>query len=66
MKHLSRLNVIRLLVFSILLILPATLCAQPRPPILEQIAKTYGLDSYGQIEAIRYTWDVDIPRLFKK
>ena len=35
--------------------------AQQRPPILEQIAKTYGLDSYPQIEAIRYTWNGEIP-----
>ncbi|MEO6909410.1 MAG: hypothetical protein ABI158_00610, partial [Edaphobacter sp.] len=35
--------------------------AQKRPPILEQIAKTYGLDSYGQIEAIRYTWNAQFP-----
>src|SRR5258708_6602543 len=39
--------------------------AQQRDPIIEKIAKTYGLDSYGQIEAIRYTWNVDIPGLFK-
>jgi hypothetical protein len=39
--------------------------AQERAPILEQIAKTYGLDSYGQIEAIRYTWNGEIPGLFK-
>ncbi len=39
--------------------------AQKRPPILEQIAKTYGLDSYGQIEAIRYTWNGEITGLFK-
>jgi hypothetical protein len=25
------------------------------PPIAEQMAKTYGLDSFGQIEGIRYT-----------
>jgi hypothetical protein len=30
--------------------------AQERPPIAEQIAKTYGFDSFGQIEGIRYTW----------
>jgi hypothetical protein len=29
--------------------------AQTRPPIVEQLAKTYGLDSYAQIETIRYT-----------
>ena len=39
--------------------------AQQRAPILEQIAKTYGVDSYGQVEAIRYTWNGEIPGLFK-
>jgi len=64
MTNSSRLHVIRLLVFSMLpLILQATCWAQ-RPPILEQIAKTYGLDSYGQIEAIRYTWNGEIPGVF--
>jgi hypothetical protein len=65
MKKLSRLDVICGLAFNMLLILSATLSAQERAPILEQIAKTYGLDSYGQIEAIRYTWNADIPGLFK-
>jgi hypothetical protein len=46
-------------------ILPATLGAQQRAPIIEEIAKTYGLDSYGQVEAIRYTWNGEIPGLFK-
>ena len=35
--------------------------AQNRPPILEKVAKTYGLDSWGQIEAIRYTWSAQFP-----
>jgi hypothetical protein len=49
---------IRLLVFGVLV--PAATCwAQNRPPIAEQIAKTYGLDSFGQIEAIRYTWNAE-------
>jgi len=30
--------------------------AQTRPPIAEEIAKANGLDSFGQIEAIRYTF----------
>jgi hypothetical protein len=55
------LNVIRLLAFGMLLIFPATSEAQQSPPIAEQIAKTYGLDSFGQIEAIRYTWNVESP-----
>ena len=37
--------------------------AQTRPPIVEQLAKTYGLDSFGQIEAIRYTFNLDLPAL---
>jgi hypothetical protein len=65
MKNLSRLDVVRLLAISMLLILPATSWAQQRPPILEQIAKTYGIDSWDQVQAIRYTWNVDIPGLFK-
>jgi hypothetical protein len=61
MTDLRRLNVIRLLAFcTLLLILPAAR-AQQRAPILEEIAKTYGLDSYGQIEAIRYSFNLDIP-----
>jgi hypothetical protein len=65
MRNLSRLDVIRLLAFNMLLILPATLGAQERPPILEQIAKTYGIDSWDQVQAIRYTWNGEIPGLFK-
>jgi len=38
---------------------------QSRPPVIEQIAKTYGLDSFGQIEAIRYTWNGEVAGLFK-
>lgn len=65
MRNLSRFGVIRLLAFCILAFLPVAFAAEPRPPILEQIAKTYGLDSFGQIEAIRYTWNGEITGLFK-
>ncbi|MBV8553311.1 MAG: hypothetical protein JOY54_18590 [Acidobacteriaceae bacterium] len=47
----------------LLLILPATSRAQTRAPILEQIVKTYGLDSYGQIEAIRYSFNLQLTGL---
>ncbi|MGA9132082.1 MAG: hypothetical protein WBQ35_18950, partial [Candidatus Sulfotelmatobacter sp.] len=59
-----RATMIRLLSFGFF-VLATTSWAQTRPPILEQIAKTYGLDSYGQIEAIRYTWNGEITGLFK-
>ena len=37
--------------------------AQTRPSIVEQLAKTYGLDSFGQIEAIRYTFNLQLSAL---
>jgi hypothetical protein len=60
-SEMYRLNVIGLLAVSMLLILPATSMAQQSPPIAQQIAKAYGLDSFGQIEAIRYTWKGEFP-----
>ena len=52
------------LVSSVLILAPI-LCAQGRAPILEKVAKTYGLDSWNQIAAIRYTWNGEIPGAFK-
>src|ERR1700745_2789047 len=63
MTILSQCGVIRLIALSVLLILPATAGAQQRPPIVEQLAKTYGLESFGQIEAIRYTFNAQAPGL---
>jgi hypothetical protein len=60
MRSEKRFNVIRLLAVVMLLNFPATSRAQ-QSPIAEQIAKNYGLDSFGQIEAIRYTWNVESP-----
>ena len=65
MKNLGRLEITRRLAFSMLLILPATLGAQTRPPIVEKIAKTYGIDSWEKVEAVRYTWNGEITGLFK-
>ena len=33
--------------------------AQQRPAIADQIAKTYGVDSWGQVEALRYTFSFE-------
>jgi len=66
-------NRIGLLTFTLLtLVLAATSCTKKQPPVpeqttksngsvAEQIAKTYGLDSFGQVEAIRYTWNAQFP-----
>ncbi|HEY8185620.1 MAG TPA: hypothetical protein VIF64_06105 [Pyrinomonadaceae bacterium] len=71
MTKLDRSKTIRFLAFGVLVI-AATSCSQKRPSVSEQvaktsgsareqIAKTYGLDSFGQIEAIRYTFNFQIP-----
>src|SRR5260370_20787760 len=52
-------TMIRLLAFGVL-VLAAPSWAQ-KPPIAEKMAKTYGLDSFGQIEAVRYHFNVDFP-----
>jgi hypothetical protein len=64
MKNASRVTVLCLLAFLVM-ILAATSGAQSRPPILEQIAKTYGIDSWDKVEAIRYNWNLDIPGVIK-
>jgi hypothetical protein len=45
------------------LMLAASSWAQQRSPVIEQVAKAYGLDSFDKIEAIRYTFNIDIPAL---
>jgi hypothetical protein len=57
-KTMSRL--VGLLAFGMLAIVPVTSRAEESSPTIA-IAKAYGLDSFGQIEAIRYTWNVDSP-----
>ena len=64
MTKLGRSTMILCLLLSTLL-LAAISWGQQRDPIIEKIAKAYGIDSYGQIEAIRYTWNGEIPGLFK-
>jgi hypothetical protein len=59
MTKVGRSTTIRCLVF-VVLVLSRTSWAQDRSPIAEQIAKTYGLDSFGQIEGIRYTFTLDL------
>jgi hypothetical protein len=59
MTNLSRADVIRLVAFGMLLILPATSGAQELPPLAKQVAKTYGLDSFAKIETIRYTFTLE-------
>ena len=64
MAKLGRSTAIRFLVFG-LLVFASSSFAQTRPPIVEKLAKTYGLDSWNQVEAIRYSFNLEIPGLFK-
>jgi hypothetical protein len=50
-----------LLIAALVFAVPAS--AQTRPPIAEEIAKTYGLDSFDKIEAIRFTFNIHAPNL---
>jgi hypothetical protein len=51
---------IRLFAFMVaVLVLAATSYAQERPPIFQQMFKAYGFDSFGQIEKIRYTFNIE-------
>jgi hypothetical protein len=59
MTNTSRVPVIRLLVLGVLVV-AATSWAQERPPIVQQIAKAYGFDSFSQIEKIRYTFNAGL------
>jgi len=64
MTNSSRFNTIRLLTVTVSILVFAAICrAQELPPVAEQMTKTYGLDSFGQIEKIRYTFNLEVPGL---
>src|SRR5215475_6030797 len=60
MTRLGRSMEISWMAFAVLIV-AAIARAQTRAPIAEQLAKKYGLDSFGQVEAIRYTWHAEFP-----
>ncbi len=48
---------------AVLLLSPARGTAEQRPAIAGQIASAHGLDAWGQVEAIRYTFNLDAGKL---
>jgi hypothetical protein len=60
MRNSHRVTMIGALTFAVLTV-AGNIRAQQRSPAIEQVAKAYGLDSFGQIEAIRYTWNAQFP-----
>jgi hypothetical protein len=64
MSNFSRRDAIRLLALGTpLLGAGAPSWAQQRPAIAEQVAKAYGLDAFGTVEGIRWTFNVERPGL---
>lgn len=62
MKYLGRLNVICLSAFGmLLLIFSVSSCSGKRTSLAEPLAKTYGLDSFDQVDEIRYTFNAEFP-----
>jgi len=61
MTKTSRVAVIGVLLAGAVCSAPAS--AQQRPAIADQIAKAYGLDSWEQIDAVRYTFNIDLSAL---
>ena len=62
MTNSSLIKNIGLLVFG-LLVLASASWAQKCPPAAEKIAQAYGIDSFGQIDAVRSTFNIDFPGL---
>ena len=58
MRALCQCDVIRLSALGVLLVLPPISSAQERAPIAEQIGKVYGVESFAQVDAIRYTFNI--------
>ena len=64
MRNTRRFTVMGLLLSGMLALGPNS-NAQTRSPILDQVAKTFGVDSWDKVEAIRYTWNGEITGVFK-
>jgi hypothetical protein len=68
MRNIRRLIMRSFLLCGALALAPASWAqtqAPQRAPLLDQVAKAYGVDSWDQVEGIRYTWNAEIVGLFK-
>src|SRR6201995_1284989 len=71
MANSNRPNMLRLLALTMLTVVfggcnkapesPPVAKAPEIPPAAEQMAKAYGLDSFGQIDGLRYTFNAEFP-----
>jgi hypothetical protein len=60
MTKLSRLFTILFPLFAVLILGAPSRAQQKHPPVFEKAVKTFGLDSWDQVEAIRYTWNLQL------
>jgi len=60
MTHSNRATILGLLLVGVLA-LAATSCSKKHSPVAEELAKTYGIDSYDQVDTIRYTFNAEFP-----
>jgi hypothetical protein len=66
MPNLNHLKLIRPLAFALSTIgLAATSGAGEIPPAAQEMAKTFGIDSWDKIEGLRYTWNAELPGAVK-
>lgn len=63
MRNLRGSTFTRFFTVLVILVVAANCWAQQRPPIVEKLAKAYGFDSWNQVDAVRYTFNLDIPAL---
>ncbi len=54
-------SMVRLFAAMAVLVLTTSASAQQRPAVVEKLAKAYGFDSYGEIDAVRYTFNLTFP-----
>lgn len=59
-SEINRLHLSFLLGLSMLLALPSASRAEDTP-IAQEIGKTFGIDSFNQVEGMRYTWNLELP-----
>jgi hypothetical protein len=66
MANSKRPNFVSILTFAVLApVFVPNAGAGEVPPAAEELAKTFGLDSWDQIEGIRYTWNGEFPGAVK-
>jgi hypothetical protein len=62
MTNFSRITKIAVLILGLLVVV-STCWSQKCPAAAEKIAQAYGIDSFGQIDAVRSTFNIDFPGL---